>query len=229
MLVCFFLVKTYITQIIVILPLFSYTQPGMKKLVIAEKPSVGREIAKTLNLRDRGNGYIEGPDYIVTWALGHLVELAQPSHYSERYKRWSLNDLPMLPEKLDEEVIEETKEQFFVIKELLSRPDVESVVIATDAGREGELVARWILKEASYEGKCERLWISSQTERAILEGFASLKDAADYDNLYYAAECRAAADWYVGMNVTRALTCFYEFRTFQRLILSRGELNQVPG
>ena len=119
----------------------------MKKLVIAEKPSVGREIAKTLNLRDRGNGYIEGPDYIVTWALGHLVELAQPSHYSERYKRWSLNDLPMLPEKLDEEVIEETKDQFFVIRDLLSRPDVESVVIATDAGREGELVARWILKE----------------------------------------------------------------------------------
>ena len=182
----------------------------MKKLVIAEKPSVGREIAKTLNLRDRGNGYIEGPDYIVTWALGHLVELAQPSHYSERYKRWSLNDLPMLPEKLDEEVIEETKDQFFVIRDLLSRPDVESVVIATDAGREGELVARWILKEASYEGKCERLWISSQTERAILEGFASLKDASDYDNLYYAAECRAAADWYVGMNVTRALTCFYD-------------------
>ena len=182
----------------------------MKKLVIAEKPSVGREIAKTLNLRDRGNGYIEGPDYIVTWALGHLVELAQPSHYSERYKRWSLNDLPMLPEKLDEEIIEETKDQFFVIRDLLSRPDVESVVIATDAGREGELVARWILKEASYEGKCERLWISSQTERAILEGFASLKDASDYDNLYYAAECRAAADWYVGMNVTRALTCFYD-------------------
>ena len=182
----------------------------MKKLVIAEKPSVGREIAKTLNLRDRGNGYIEGPDYIVTWALGHLVELAQPSHYSDRYKRWSLNDLPMLPEKLDEEVIEETKDQFFVIRDLLSRPDVESVVIATDAGREGELVARWILKEASYEGKCERLWISSQTERAILEGFASLKDASDYDNLYYAAECRAAADWYVGMNVTRALTCFYD-------------------
>ena len=182
----------------------------MKKLVIAEKPSVGREIAKTLNLRDRGNGYIEGPDYIVTWALGHLVELAQPSHYSERYKRWSLNDLPMLPEKLDKEVIEETKDQFFVIRDLLSRPDVESVVIATDAGREGELVARWILKEASYEGKCERLWISSQTERAILEGFASLKDASDYDNLYYAAECRAAADWYVGMNVTRALTCFYD-------------------
>ena len=182
----------------------------MKKLVIAEKPSVGREIAKTLNLRERGNGYIEGNDYIVSWALGHLVELAQPSHYDERYKRWSLSDLPMLPEKLDQRVIDETKDQFEVLKELLKRSDVSSVVIATDAGREGELVARWILKEAGYEGKCERLWISSQTEKAILEGFANLKDASEYDNLYNAAECRAAADWYVGMNVTRALTCFYD-------------------
>lgn len=189
---------------------FSYTQQGMKKLVIAEKPSVGREIAKTLNLRERGNGYIEGPEYVVTWALGHLVELAEPSHYSERYKRWSLNDLPMLPEKLDERVIDETKDQFNVIASLLKRSDVSSVVIATDAGREGELVARWILKEAGYEGKCERLWISSQTEKAILEGFQNLKDSSLYDNLYNAAECRAAADWYVGMNVTRALTCFYD-------------------
>ena len=182
----------------------------MKKLVIAEKPSVGREIARTLSLRERGNGYIEGDDYIVTWALGHLVELAEPSHYSERYKRWSLNDLPMLPEKLDERVIDETKDQFDIIASLLKRDDVSSVVIATDAGREGELVARWILKEAGYSGKCERLWISSQTEKAILEGFANLHDAAEYDNLYNAAECRAAADWYVGMNVTRALTCFYD-------------------
>ena len=137
----------------------------MKKLVIAEKPSVGREIARTLSLRERGNGYIEGDDYIVTWALGHLVELAEPSHYSERYKRWSLNDLPMLPEKLDERVIDETKDQFDIIASLLKRDDVSSVVIATDAGREGELVARWILKEAGYSGKCERLWISSQTEK----------------------------------------------------------------
>ena len=186
----------------------------MKKLVIAEKPSVGREIARTLSLRERGNGYIEGDDYIVTWALGHLVELAEPSHYSERYKRWSLNDLPMLPEKLDERVIDETKDQFDIKASLLKRDDVSSVVIATDAGREGELVARWILKEAGYSGKCERLWISSQTEKAILEGFANLHDAAEYDNLYNAAECRAAADWYVGMNVTRALTCFYDAKLF---------------
>ena len=182
----------------------------MKKLVIAEKPSVGREIAKTLGSFQRSNGYIEGPEYIITWALGHLVELEDPAHYGERYKRWSLNDLPMLPETLEEKIIDETKDQFYVIDSLLKRDDISSVVIATDAGREGELVARWILKKADYKGKCERLWISSQTEKAIKEGFSNLKDASEYDNLYNAAECRAAADWYVGMNVTRALTCFYD-------------------
>ncbi len=182
----------------------------MKKLVIAEKPSVGREIAKNLNCFIKCNGYIDGDDYTVTWALGHLVELAPPQHYSESYKRWSLKDLPMLPEKLDEEVIDETKDQYNVIEKLLSGDEYSSVVIATDAGREGELVARWILKAAGWEGKCERLWISSQTEKAIKEGFASLRPSEEYDNLYHAAECRAAADWYVGMNVTRALTCYYD-------------------
>ncbi len=182
----------------------------MKKLVIAEKPSVGREIAKNLACFDRSQGYIEGESYIVTWALGHLVELSPPQHYSEKYKRWSLKDLPMLPERLDETVIDETKDQFDVIASLLKRDDVESVVIATDAGREGELVARWILKEANWNGKCERLWISSQTEKSIKEGFLSLRPSSEYDNLYHAAECRAQADWYVGMNVTRALTCYYD-------------------
>ena len=182
----------------------------MKKLVIAEKPSVGREIAKNLGCFDRNQGYIEGNDWVVTWALGHLVELAPPQHYNEGWKRWTLRDLPMLPDYLDETVIEESKEQFDVISSLLSRPDIASVVIATDAGREGELVARWILKLAGYEGKMERLWISSQTEKAIKEGFMSLRPSSDYDNLYKAAECRAAADWYVGMNVTRALTCTHD-------------------
>ena len=182
----------------------------MKKLVIAEKPSVGREIARNLGCFQKEKGYTEGPDYIVTWALGHLVELAEPQHYSESYKRWSLKTLPMLPEHLDQVVIDESKEQFDVISSLLSRDDISSVVIATDAGREGELVARWILKLSGYEGKAERLWISSQTEKAIKEGFENLRPASDYDNLYHAAECRAAADWYVGMNVTRALTCYYD-------------------
>ena len=182
----------------------------MKKLVIAEKPSVGREIAKNLGCFSREKGFTEGSEYIVTWALGHLVELADPQHYSESWKRWSLKELPMLPEHLDQVIIDESKEQFDVIDSLLKRSDIESVVIATDAGREGELVARWILKMAGYEGKMERLWISSQTEKAIKEGFENLHPASDYDNLYQAASCRAAADWYVGMNVTRALTCFYD-------------------
>jgi DNA topoisomerase III, bacteria and conjugative plasmid len=182
----------------------------MKKLVIAEKPSVAREIAKTVGSSVRGAGYLEGNEYVVTWALGHLVELAPPVHYSERYKRWSLNDLPMLPDTLDQEVIENTKDQFENIKALFGRSDIASVVIATDAGREGELVARWILSECGYDGKIERLWISSQTEKAIRDGFASLKDGHLYDNLYMAAKSRAEADWYVGMNVTRALTCYYD-------------------
>ena len=183
---------------------------AMKKLVIAEKPSVAREIARTLGARERRPGSIEGDGYIVTWALGHLVELCEPAHYSERWKRWSMKDLPMIPETLEERVIEDSKEQFDNIAALLKRPDVSSVVIATDAGREGELVARWILKLASYEGPAERLWISSQTEKAIRDGFASLRPASDYDNLFHAAECRSAADWYVGMNVTRALTCHHD-------------------
>ena len=182
----------------------------MKKLVIAEKPSVGRDLARTLGCRSRSEGFVEGDGYIVTWALGHLVELCEPAHYSERYKRWSIKDLPMIPEVLDEQVIEDTKGQFEIIKALLGRRDVASVVIATDAGREGELVARWILKKAGYRGPAERLWISSQTESAIREGFANLPPSSDYDNLFHAAECRAAADWYVGMNVTRALTCHYD-------------------
>lgn len=182
----------------------------MKQLVLAEKPSVGRELGRVLHCWKSEKGYREGDDYIVTWALGHLVELAQPAAYSDRYRRWSLKDLPMLPPVLKQEVIEQSKEQFSVVKQLIQRKDVDSVIIATDAGREGELVARWIMKLAGYEGKAKRLWISSQTEGAIKEGFSNLKDAKLYDDLYAAAESRAAADWYIGMNVTRALTCHYD-------------------
>ena len=182
----------------------------MKKLVLAEKPSVGRELARVLGCRIREKGYSEGEGYVVTWALGHLVELAQPAAYSERYRRWSLRDLPMLPDVLQQEVIDQSQEQFQVVKTLLNRKDIESLVIATDAGREGELVARWIMKLSNYTGPAQRLWISSQTDAAIKEGFEKLKDASLYDNLFHAAESRAAADWYVGMNVTRALTCHYD-------------------
>lgn len=182
----------------------------MKKLVLAEKPSVGREIAKSLGCFDMKNGYIESNDWVVTWALGHLVELAPPTYYDAKYKRWSIFDLPMLPEHLEEVVSEETKDQFNVIDSLIKREDVESVVVATDAGREGELVARWIIKETGSTKPMVRLWINSQTDRAIKEGFMNLRPSSEFDNLYKAAESRAEADWYVGLNVSRALTCHYD-------------------
>lgn len=180
------------------------------KLVLAEKPSVGRTLAKALGCYKRNDGFIEGDNYIVTWALGHLAELAQPASYGSQYKRWSYASLPILPDELKIEPIDNVKDQFKVVKSLLEREDIDTFIIATDAGREGELVARWILKLSSYKGKVQRLWISSQTDSAIKEGFANLKPGASYLNLYKAAECRAAADWYVGMNVTRALTTHFD-------------------
>ena len=181
-----------------------------KQLVLAEKPSVGRELARVLQCRRREKGYSEGDHYVVTWALGHLVELAQPAEYSERYKRWDVRDLPMLPEKLRQSIMEQTADQYRVVENLMKRDDIEALVIATDAGREGELVARWIMKMAGWNRAVKRLWISSQTDAAIMQGFDDLRDGSWYENLYAAAEARAAADWYVGMNVTRALTCRYD-------------------
>ena len=180
-----------------------------KTLVLAEKPSVGREIARVLGCRKSGNGYIEGNQYIVTWALGHLVELEDPEHYGKQYKTWSLENLPMLPEHMDLKVIPKTGKQFNTVRTLLHKPEVSSLVIATDAGREGELVARWIIAKAGFKKPIKRLWISSQTDKAIKAGFASLKDGKEYWNLYQSAQGRAEADWLVGLNVTRALTCKY--------------------
>ncbi|MCI9274141.1 MAG: DNA topoisomerase III [Clostridiales bacterium] len=178
-----------------------------KTLVLAEKPSVGREIARVLGCRQSGNGCLIGPRYIVTWALGHLVELAQPETYGDQYKTWSLETLPMMPEKMELTVIPQTSKQYSAVKKLLHDPQVSSLVIATDAGREGELVARWILQKAGFHKPIQRLWISSQTDRAIRDGFAHLRDGRDYINLYQSAQSRAEADWLVGLNVTRALTC----------------------
>lgn len=180
-----------------------------KILVLAEKPSVGRDLARVLNCKKQGNGYLEGDKYIVTWALGHLVTLAAPENYEERYKEWRIEDLPMLPDRLKLEVIKESSRQYKIVKELLFRKDVEEIVIATDAGREGELVARWILDKAGVHKKLKRLWISSVTDKAIKEGFSKLKDGKEYENLYYSAVARAEADWIVGINATRALTCKY--------------------
>lgn len=178
-----------------------------KILVLAEKPSVGRELAKVLNCNQGNNGFLMGSKYIVTWALGHLVTLADPETYGETFKTWKIVDLPMLPKKMDLVVIKETSKQFGVVKSLLKRDDVDELVIATDAGREGELVARWILEKAGFRKPIKRLWISSQTEKAIKDGFNNLRPGSEYDNLFKSAECRAQADWLIGLNVTRALTC----------------------
>ena len=180
-----------------------------KSLVIAEKPSVGRDIAKVLKCQKKLDGALEGSNYIVTWALGHLVTLADPEHYDKKYKEWKMEDLPMMPDKLDIDVIKQTSKQYSAVKKLLYRNDVTEIIIATDAGREGELVARWILKKANCKKPCKRLWVSSVTDKAIRQGFEHLKDAKEYNNLYYAAVSRAEADWLVGLNATRALTCRY--------------------
>ncbi|MEN6349302.1 MAG: DNA topoisomerase III [Syntrophomonas sp.] len=179
----------------------------MKSLVLAEKPSVAREIARVLKCSQKGKGFMEGPNYIVTWALGHLVALAEPDEYDRKLKEWRLEDLPMLPGKMKLKIIKQTSHQFQVIKGLMRRDDVKDLVIATDAGREGELVARWIMDMAKWKKPFKRLWISSQTDRAINEGFASLQPGPAYNNLYDAAVCRAEADWLIGLNVTRTLTC----------------------
>lgn len=180
-----------------------------KSLVLAEKPSVAREIARVLKCNKKGNGCLEGSKYIVTWALGHLVTLADPEAYDDRYKSWKMEDLPMLPQKLKLVVIKKSGKQFYAVKEQMNRKDVDEIIIATDAGREGELVARWIIEKAHVKKPLKRLWISSQTDKAILDGFKNLKNGNKYDSLYKAAIGRAEADWYVGINATRALTCKY--------------------
>ncbi|MBS3198906.1 DNA topoisomerase III [Turicibacter bilis] len=177
-----------------------------KRLVLAEKPSVGRDIARVLNCKKQGNGYLEGKDYIVTWALGHLVTLADPEAYDVKYKSWNLEDLPMLPKQFKLVVIPKTSKQFKAVKEQMLRKDVSEIIIATDAGREGELVARWIIEKVGVKKPIKRLWISSVTDKAIQQGFKTLKDGRNYDNLYSSAIARSEADWIVGMNATRALT-----------------------
>lgn len=181
----------------------------MKSLVIAEKPSVARDIARVLHCQKKLPGALEGQEYVVTWALGHLVTLADPEEYDKKYAQWNLETLPMLPKKMQLVVIKQTAKQFKDVKTQLCRKDIGQVVIATDAGREGELVARWILEKADCHKPVKRLWFSSVTDKAIREGFAHLKDGREYQNLYAAAVARAEADWLVGINATRALTCKY--------------------
>ena len=193
-----------------------------KTLVLAEKPSVGKELARVLGCKRGADGYMEGDRYIVTWALGHLVTLADPDVYDKKLEKWSMDDLPMLPEKMKLVVIPETARQYKVVSALMKRADVSELVIATDAGREGELVARWVMVKAGWNKPARRLWISSQTDKAIREGFANLKPARDYDNLFKSAQARSEADWLVGLNVTRALTCKHNAQ------LSAGRVQTPP-
>ncbi|MFC7370264.1 DNA topoisomerase III [Fictibacillus iocasae] len=178
----------------------------MKQLILAEKPSVARDLARVLGASQKNKSFIEGPKHIVTWALGHLVELKMPEDYDKNYQQWRLEDLPIIPKQMGLKPIRQVSHQLRAIESLAKRKDVDEFIIATDAGREGELVARWILEKVRWQKPVKRLWISSITDKAIRDGFKNLKPSAEYDNLYQSALCRAEADWLIGLNVTRALT-----------------------
>lgn len=180
-----------------------------KKLIVTEKPSVARDIAKVLGVKGKGDGYLIGDQYIVTWAVGHLLTLLNPEEYDEKYKRWRLETLPILPDPMKIKPIPRTKAQYQIIKKLMQDKEVDSIICATDSGREGELIFRYIYDHAKCKKKVERLWISSMTDEAIKKGFETLKPGEDYDKLYESAKCRSEADWLVGMNATRAFTIQY--------------------
>ncbi|MGX7023329.1 DNA topoisomerase 3 [Vagococcus hydrophili] len=182
----------------------------MKQLIIAEKPSVARDIAKVLGATQKSKNYIEGKNVIVTWALGHLLGLKMPEDYNKDWANWEMNTLPMIPKKSGIKPLPKTRPQLKAISHLANRNDVSEAVIATDAGREGELVARWILEYVKFKKPVKRLWISSQTDKAIKDGFRKLQPSKAYDDLYYSAIARAESDWLVGLNVTRALTVKYK-------------------
>ena len=179
-------------------------------VVVAEKPSVGRDIARVLHCGERGEGFLRGETYTVTWAIGHLVTLCEPDEMDEKYKKWRMEDLPILPESIPTKVISKTKAQFQIIKKLINADETDSVICATDAGREGELIFRLIYRTAKCKKPVDRLWISSMTDEAIREGFSSLKPSSEYDGLYRSAECRSQADWLVGMNASRAFTLRFD-------------------
>ncbi len=181
-----------------------------RTVVVAEKPSVGRDIARVIGCRDRGEGCLIGEKYIVTWAVGHLVTLMEPDELDEKYKKWSFSTLPILPENIPLKVISGTKSQFSIVKKLINDPGTDSLICATDAGREGELIFRYIYEKAGCRKPFSRLWISSMTDEAISEGFRNIRPGADYDGLYASARCRSKADWLVGMNASRAFTLKYD-------------------
>ncbi len=184
----------------------------MSKLVIAEKPSVALALAKVLGAYQRQDGYMEGNGYLVSWCVGHLVGLAEPDAYDESYKKWSRESLPIIPENWKWEVADDKRTQFKILKDLMFRSDVEELVCATDAGREGELIFRLVYYQAGCKKPFKRLWISSMEDEAIKDGFDNLREGSDYDNLYEAALCRSKADWLVGINGTRLFTTLYNNR-----------------
>lgn len=179
------------------------------KLVLAEKPSVAMSLSKVIGADQRGDGYMEGNGYLVSWCVGHLVELSQPEAYDEKYAKWKYDDLPILPEHWQYQVSASTKKQFGILKKLMQRKDVESLICATDAGREGELIFRLVYHQCGCKKPVERLWISSMEDSAIREGFQKLRPGTEYDALYEAALCRERADWIVGINATRLFSCLY--------------------
>ncbi|MBQ3031640.1 MAG: DNA topoisomerase III, partial [Anaerotignum sp.] len=180
-----------------------------KILVIAEKPSVARDIAKVLKASQKGDNCLIGEKYVVSWAVGHLVTLAEPEDYDEKYKKWNFSTLPILPEEMKLKAIQQTRSQLKVLHKWMNSAEIDSLICATDSGREGELIFRYIYEITKCKKPFERLWISSMTEEAIKEGFATLKDGREYDLLYTSAKCRSEADWLVGMNATRAYTLRY--------------------
>jgi DNA topoisomerase-3 len=193
----------------------------VKKLIITEKPSVARDIAKVLNIRTRKDGFMESDDYIITWAVGHLVTLYEPRDYDESLKRWSYQSLPIIPETIKVKPYPQTKKQLMIIQKLCHREDVESLICATDSGREGELIFRYIYEYVESTKAFSRLWISSMTDEAIKQGFEHLKDGKEYNRLYLSAKCRSESDWLVGINATRAYT------TLNNTLLSIGRV-QTP-
>ena len=181
----------------------------MKKLIVAEKPSVGKDIARVLGVKNKGEGYLYGEEYVVTWALGHLVSLCEPGEVNPQWQKWSMNDLPMLPADIPLKALPATMDQYKTVAKLLTSPKIDSVICATDSAREGELIFRYIYQLCGCTKPVERLWISSMTDAAIRKGFEELKPASCYDALYESARCRSVADWLVGMNASRAYSLRY--------------------
>ncbi len=179
------------------------------KLVICEKPSVGAAVAAALGVREKKDGYIEGNGYVISWCIGHLVGLAEAAAYGEQYKKWSYDSLPILPQEWQYTVAADKGKQFKILKDLMHRADVSEVVNACDAGREGELIFRFVYHQAGCKKPFTRLWISSMENEAIRSGFDNLKDGREYDALYHSALCRAKADWLIGINATRLFSCLY--------------------